>query len=296
MIVITVANNKGGVSKTTTAVNMAYCMARRGERVLLVDMDSQANATRNYGITNEDFSISIYNLLMDRVRTTIGTKSKYKVQDAIIKTKYNVDLLPCDERISEIPTWLQSNGNLFKTGAEIEKFWKNHFPYFLLNIINELNDHYDRMIIDTPPNLEYNTKSALLASDYVVVPLELGEFEITGLEKFINEILLLKSQYGVNLSILGILVSRYDYGGNGARAKVEQELEDQLRNHKVYGKYVFNTIIYKNAAYREAAVFLQPAASYKKRKARSVRDNFDNFVEEVELWLAKEEAAVTREI
>lgn len=294
MIKIAISNNKGGVSKTTTATNLACIMAERGEKVLLVDTDGQGNATRSYNITPDTYEVGIYNLMMDQINVMLNNKTIFKVRDGIVKTSYGVDVLPCDSRISEIATWMQDNGHVFKKGSDIEKYWKNYFPYFLSNILTEIDDKYDRCIIDTPPAFEYLTKAALIASDFVIVPVELGDFELTGLENLVQKIMSLREEFNIDLSILGIVVNRYEGSSKGARTLVEKALESQLRDHPEFSENIFETVIYRNASVREASVLGKLAVHHTKRKAKSVRDNFENFAEEVELWLAKLEAATTR--
>jgi chromosome partitioning protein len=285
--IITVANKKGGVSKTLTACNVACLMAQPpfSEKVLIVDMDSQGDTTRSFGITPEDYKVCIYHLFMDQIRLTLKEKPNYKVTDAIIKTEYNVDLLPCDERISEVSTWLQDHADKFKRGLDIKNYWKTKFPYFLVNIFKALEGKYTRIIIDTPPAFEYNTKAALLASDYVIIPTELGDLELTGLENLYKKIYDLKAEYKNHISILGIVINRYEGSAKGARTVVERALEASLREHPMLGKYVFNTVIFRNTSVREAAVLGKLAVTYKKRKAKSVRQNFEDLVEEVEARL-----------
>lgn len=290
MITISIANNKGGVSKTTTAINMAAILAERGERVLLIDMDSQGSATRGYSIFPDQYEICIAHLLLDQIMIMLGKKPSYKIKNAIMKTPYGVDVIPCDSRVSAVATWLQDNGHIFRSGKDIKHHWKNHFPWFLNYILKDLQSSYDRVIIDTPPAFEYNTTISLLASDYVIVPVELGDYEINALESLKMRIDALKEECKSSVSILGVVVNRYEGGIRGARTVVEKALEEQLREHPVFTGQVFENVIYKSAVVREAAVLGVLAVSHKKKKGRSVKENFLNFVEEVELWLAKRRA------
>lgn len=296
MKTIVISNNKGGVSKTTTATNLACYMAELGEKVLLVDVDGQGNASRSYQATPDKYEVGIYHLLMDQIGIMLKNKPMYKIKDGIFKTSYGVDIMPCDSRIEEVPTWLQDNGSSFKNGAEIEHYWKKYFPYFLSNILNEVKENYTRCIIDTPPNFGYITQSTLIASDYVIVPVELGDFELTGLENLVQKIITLRKEYHINLSILGIVVNRYEGGKNGAKATLDKSLEKQLREHPDFSDYVFKTVIYRNTSVREAIAVGSLAVHYKKKNSRLFRNNFGDLCEEVELWLAKQEAAATREI
>ncbi|HUW66012.1 MAG TPA: ParA family protein [Spirochaetia bacterium] len=292
MPVIAVANNKGGVSKTTTACNVAYCMAQRGEKVLLIDMDSQGNATRTYGVSPEQYSVGMYHLLLDQIRMMLLDKPKYSIRKAVLKTSYGLDLIPCDSRVSEISTWLQDHAAVFN-GADLQRYWQKEFPFFLLKILDEVRGKYTRIIIDTPPAFEYNTKASLIASDHIIIPVELGDLELTGLESLFKKIVGFKKDYDRDVSVLGIIVNRYDWGKKGGRTVVERALEEQLREHPVFGKYVCQNIIYRNTSIREAAVLGKLAATYEKKNARSARENFDEFVEEIEIRLAREEAAAS---
>jgi chromosome partitioning protein len=282
--VITIANNKGGVAKTTTVCELGYSMCMAGEKVLVIDVDGQGNATRNFGLFRSDYKINMYNLLEDQIRMMLGSGTQYCVKDAVTKTRYGVDLIPCDAKISAIPTWLQDNGSMFKTGSEIEHYWRNDFPVFLSNIIREVKDDYTRIIIDTPPALEYCTTAALIASDYVIIPVELGDLELIGLDRLFSRIKQLKNEYG-NPAILGIVVNRYEGGRTGARTIVGRDLETELREDKTYGNLVFGAVIYKSASVREAGIKGMLVSAYQKKKARSVFENFHNLMEEVEMRL-----------
>lgn len=290
LITISIASNKGGVGKSSTACFLAYMLKERGKKVLLIDMDSQGNATRTYGITPKQYNTCIYHLFLDQIRKSIGNKPLYKIRDTIIKTEFGVDLLPSDNRLSEIPTWLQANGSKFKTGAEIEKLWKNNFPWFLTNILQDVDNKYDRVIIDTPPAFEYNTKTALLASNYVIIPVELGDLEVAGAENMYIRINNFKNSHKAGrLIVLGVLKNRFEN-----RANVEKGLDDELNNHPLFGNIVFNTVIYRNTAVKEAAVLGKLAVLHKKKGARSVKEDYYNFAEEVELRLEKHRRAAAK--
>lgn len=291
MKTIAISNNKGGVSKTTTSAHLACVLAERGNKVILVDTDGQGNASRAYSIFPNDYKCGLYHLMINQIGVMLNQKPSIKTKDGIIKADYGVDVIPCDSRISEIPTWLQDNGHLFKKGAEIKNYWEKYFPFFMTNILSEVSDQYDFCIIDTPPAFEFITKSALIASDYVIVPVELGDFELTGLESLVDKILSLKNKFDLALSILGIVINRHE----GSRTNLEKGLEASLREHESLGKYVFNNVINKRNAIREAFALGKLGINHYSRNRKgqmSVADNYRNFAEEVELWLAKIETTI----
>ncbi len=288
MVIIAITSNKGGIGKTSTACSLAYMLKERGKSVLLVDMDAQGNATRTYGVTPGKYNTCIYHLFLDQIRKILGEKPRYKIANTIIKTKYGVDLLPSDSRLSKISTWLQENGGMFKSGTEIENLWKNEFPNFLKNILEKIKPQYDRIIIDTPPAFEYNTKNALMVSDYVIIPVEQGDLEVAGAENIYLEINSFKNPFNAkNPSVLGVLINRYT-----KRANVEKALAAEVRNHPLFGNVVFKTVIHKNTVVKEAAVLGKLAVLHKKRGARSVKDNFYDLAEEVELRIEKNQKEI----
>lgn len=291
-MVITVTNNKGGVSKTTLAVNLAYCYAQKGQRVLLVDVDAQRNATKNFNIADvKQGEISLYNLFLNEIKKMLKQKTPLEFKKAIVRTEYGVDVLRGDQRLSSIPTWMLDNISQFKSITETQRHWEYEFPFFLQNILRGIKEKYDKIIIDTPPAFEYHTKGALLASDYYLTPIELGEYEFDGLENLFALIRDFKQKFKKNIEMLGIVITRYEGGSKGARFTVERDLEEQLKEHPLLGDYVFKTFLYRCTAVREAATEKVPAAHrdrYRKpQPKRSVWETYNNLIEEVDLWAAK---------
>lgn len=295
-MILCVTNNKGGVSKTTDAVNLSYVFAQKGRRVLLVDVDGQRNATKNFGIKDKEKGITLYHLFIDEIRAMnpkkLG-KPEYNVKNAIYKTDFGVDVLRGDYRLYNIPTWLLSNLDKFESIKELKRYWDYDYPYLLKNILNKVKSNYDLIIIDTPPAFEYHVTAALLASDFYIIPVELGEYEFEGLESLYGLIKLHKNHFKNNIELLGIVLSRYEGKDHQARSAYERKMENDLRTHPLLGQMVFNTIIYKRASYKYAALDKEPAAHrdrYRKiKKSISIWENFNELAEEVDMWLIRKQ-------
>ena len=235
--IISVINQKGGVGKTTTVINLAAGMTMKGKKILVIDLDPQGNATTGLGVSNTDSELTIYSVLN-------GNK---KISEVIQSTKF--------ENLNLITSNVDLSGLEVETAGDSRRAFK--LKDELASILNDSGALYDYILIDCPPSLSLLTIMALVASNELVVPLQTEFFALEGLTQLMKTIERIKSNLNPSLNIRGILLTMYD-----KRNKLSGEVEQEARNY--FKEKVYQTIIPRNVRLSEAPSHGVPVLLYDK--------------------------------
>ena len=234
--IIAIANQKGGVGKTTTSINLSSCLAEAGKKILAIDLDPQGNTTSGLGVDKDDLENTVYELMLDECT----------IRESIHKTEIeNLTLIP-------------SNVNL--SGAEIELLGINDKEYILKNAVDYIRDDYDFIIVDCPPSLNMLTVNAMTTADTILVPLQCEYYALEGLSQLIHTINLVQERLNPKLKIEGVVFTMYDVRTNLSNQVVENVKENL--DAKIY-----ETLIPRNIRLAEAPSYGIPINMYDSKSA-----------------------------
>lgn len=234
--IIAIANQKGGVGKTTTSINLSAALADKGKKVLVIDSDPQGNTTSGYGIEKNELENTIYELLL----------GECSVQDCIIKDAYpGVSIIP-------------SNVNL--SAVEIELIGEEKREFILKKEIDWVKDDYDYIMIDCPPSLNMLTVNAMTTADTVLVPIQCEYYALEGLSQLIHTVNLVKERLNPALDMEGVVFTMYD-----ARTNLSSEVVENVKS--VLQQKIFDTVIPRNVRLAEAPSYGMPICKYDPKSA-----------------------------
>ena len=234
--IIAIANQKGGVGKTTTSINLSACIAAKGKKVLVIDIDPQGNTTSGYGIEKNELENTIYELIL----------GDCSIENCILKEVYpNISILP-------------SNVNL--AAAEIELIGVEKKEYILKNEVDWVKDRYDFIIIDCPPSLSLLTVNAMTTADTVLVPIQCEYYALEGLSQLIHTVNLVKERLNPDLEMEGVVFTMYD-----SRTNLSMQVVENVKSH--LNQKVFKTLIPRNIRLAEAPSYGMPINLYDAKSA-----------------------------
>ena len=233
MKILAICNQKGGVGKTTTSINLAASLAHLKNKVLLIDTDPQANATSGVGVDKATISQSIYNILVDEV----------DINDVIVKTAYeNLDIVP---------------SSIALAGAEVELVSAISREQRMKNAISEIKEDYDYVVIDCPPSLGLITLNSLTAAEGVIIPVQTEYYALEGLSQLMNTFNIVRKHLNSKLDIFGVLLTMTD-----SRTNISNQVAEQVREH--FKDKAFDTVISRTVRLSEAPSFGEPIIEYAK--------------------------------
>lgn len=248
---IAIFNQKGGVGKTTTNINLGACLANKGKKVLIIDIDPQGNTTSGLGITKKGLGDTTYELLVEK---------DFKTEKAIISTGVkNLDMIPASVDLA---------------GAEIELVQIQGREKMLKKALDRVKDKYDYIFIDCPPSLGLLTINSLAAVDSVLIPIQCEFYALEGVSQLMGTIELVKKNINPQLTVEGVILSMFD-GRTNLSIQVVQEVK------KYFGNKVFSTVIPRNVRLAEAPSFGMPITEYdpKSKGAMAYMDFSEEFLE-----------------